>query len=64
MYSRIGRDAWSTKGANRGYGLYNAMLFLEIMGGTLASFRPTADFSLAGAHVVILVPLAKKLSSC
>ncbi|MEI2693247.1 MAG: GAF domain-containing protein [Anaerolineae bacterium] len=64
MYSRIGRDAWSTKGANRGYGLYNAMLFLEIMGGTLALLRPTADSSLAGAHVVIRVPLAKKLSSC
>lgn len=59
IYSQVGQNAWSTKSENRGYGLFNATLFLEIMGGTLELRRRTSDSS-GGAQVVFRVPLARK----
>lgn len=63
MYSRIGQDAWSSKGENRGYGLFNAALFLEIMGGGLELRRPIPDSS-KRARVVFRIPLVIKRSEC
>lgn len=61
LYLRIGQDAWSTKGENRGYGLFNATLFLEIMGGRLELRRPLPD-SAEGARVVFRIPLVRTRS--
>lgn len=63
MYSRIGQEAWSNKEENRGFGLYNATLFLEIMGGSLELRRPDSAFPVRRARLVIRVPRVIKSSS-